>query len=516
MGVGTGGTAEVRVGRRRRGKREVDEGAGGFSRRTARRSVSAFLREPFAEEAGDFCAGGEEFEPVAEEVAGGDGALVGEGVEAEFAAVAAEAAVAEAAEGEVEVGGVFADVVDGDAAGGDVVEEGLGEGFVAGEAVEGEGGGEGVEFGEEGGGVAVGEDGEDGAEDFLAHGGGVPGGVGEETGGEVEGGGVVVSFGDGFSVQQAPEALVVAFVDDAGQFLLPRVVLEGVVEFLDEGVLDVLVGEDEVGGEAGLSGVEEFADEDAAGGDGEVGVVVDDAGALAAEFEDVGGEVGGGVVGDEAADGGAAGEEDEVEALLEEALGDFRAAAEGGDVFGGKAVGEEAGEEAVAGGGEFGGFEDDRVAGRDGGDEGAEGELDGVIPGGDDEGHAAGFAEDAVAAGPEIGWGGGAAGFEPAAEGALEEAEFLEEEVVFGEEGLEFRLAEIGGEGCEQFVLAVDEGVFEALEGGEAGGEVPGAAAGKEGALGLEDGEGRGGVGHADGEVCRQVMEGLTVDKTLS
>lgn len=292
--------------------------------------------------------------------------------------------------------------------------------------------------------------------------------------------------------------------------------MEDAVEFVDEGVLDVLVGEDEVGGEAGLSGVEEFAEEDATGGEGEVGVVVDDAGTFAAELEDVGGEVGGGVAGDEAADGGAAGEEDEIEALLEDVLGDFGAAAEGGDVFRGEAVGNETGEEAVAGGGEFGGFEDDGVAGGEGGDEGAEGELDGVVPGGEDEGHAAGFAEDAVAAGPEPGRGGSTAGFEPTAEGALEEAEFLEEEVVFGEKGFELRFAEIGGEGGEEFVLTFGEGAFKALEGGEAGGEVPGPAAGEEGALRVDGGEGGWIEGHLDGGLRWHVMGAPLVDKALS
>ena len=95
---------------------------------------------------------------------------------------------------------------------------------------------------------------------------------------------------------------------EAGEFLLER---------LDKGVLDVLVQEQVVRGDAGLAAVEALAPSDAAGGDGQVRVLVDNARALAAEFEDHRRQVLGLRLHSDPAEGRASGQEDEVVAMLE-------------------------------------------------------------------------------------------------------------------------------------------------------------------------------------------------------
>ena len=83
-------------------------------------------------------------------------------------------------------------------------------------------------------------------------------------------------------------------------------------------MLDRLLDEHVVGGDARLAGVDELAPRDPAGGDLDVGVGGDDRRALAAELERDRREVLGGGRHHDAADGAVAGVEDVVEPLLEQ------------------------------------------------------------------------------------------------------------------------------------------------------------------------------------------------------
>ncbi len=82
-----------------------------------------------------------------------------------------------------------------------------------------------------------------------------------------------------------------------------------------ERILDRLMGEHVVGRDAGLTGVVELSPDDAPGGDVEIGVLVDDARALAAELERDRRQVLGGGLHDDAADRAVARVEDVVEPL---------------------------------------------------------------------------------------------------------------------------------------------------------------------------------------------------------
>ena len=128
------------------------------------------------------------------------------------------------------------------------------------------------------------------------------------------------------SLEQLRQPLEVAVVDD------PAVVRadSGVVavegghrrpQVREELELDRLVHQHVVGCHAGLAGVAEPAPGDPPGGDLERCVAVDQARRLAAELEDDGGEMLGGLLEHDLADVAAAREEDEVESLVQERLG---------------------------------------------------------------------------------------------------------------------------------------------------------------------------------------------------
>ena len=121
----------------------------------------------------------------------------------------------------------------------------------------------------------------------------------------------------GISFDQPP---VVAGVDDAAEVRArARVVAEEVVDrFLHAGqerFLDGLMDEDVIRRDARLPGVVKLAPDDAPGGHVEIGLLVDDARALAAELERDRRQVLGGGFHDDAPDGAVARVEDVIESL---------------------------------------------------------------------------------------------------------------------------------------------------------------------------------------------------------
>lgn len=100
-------------------------------------------------------------------------------------------------------------------------------------------------------------------------------------------------------VEQRAEPVEVPLVDDPSVLArLPRFAaekcLDGAGEFGLQRAGGLRVGEDVVGRDAGLPGVEELAAGEPVGDDGQVGVTVDERRGLAAQFEGDGGEVLGG------------------------------------------------------------------------------------------------------------------------------------------------------------------------------------------------------------------------------
>ena len=151
--------------------------------------------------------------------------------------------------------------------------------------------------------------------------------------------------------------------------------------------------EDVVGGDAGLTGIGEFSEDDAVGNGIDIFWldIEDDARGFSAQFEDVGDEIFGTGLSDGFTCVRAACEEDEVDVVLEEFLGDIGIAFDDDDGVCIEVTEDETRDEGARFGGVFAGFDDGGIAGGDGGDEWREGELDGVVPGADDEGDAAGL-----------------------------------------------------------------------------------------------------------------------------
>lgn len=156
-----------------------------------------------------------------------------------------------------------------------------------------------------------------------------------------------------------------------------------------------------VGTVAGLAGVAHFGVDGGGGGGFEVGVIEDDEGGVAAEFEGEAGDVLGGLLDEEFADAGGAGERDFSDEGIGEEFGDEGRGVSGEEL---KDAGGEVGgaEDRVDGlregdaaeGGDFRGFQDHGAAGGEGGGDFADGEHEREIPGGDGGGWADGLADD--------------------------------------------------------------------------------------------------------------------------
>lgn len=280
---------------------------------------------------------------------------MGEDAEALLTMVGTHAGVAHSTEGDVLIGDVHDGVVDAGSARGGVAQDVPAVGLTA-KVVEGQGL---LAAGDVAHHLALlleGEDGEDGAKDLVGEDGfsiglGIGIAIGEADVG-VEQRGLDEALGSvgAPSVEDialgkvALDTLEGAVADHADVVLVVLDVgavegLDGLGKLTDKRLLDLLMDEEIVGGDAGLPRVERLAPGDALGGKGYVGRAVDDAGALASQLEDDGGEMLGGGLHHHLAQGGAAGEEDEVEALGKECLVDLTVTLHHGNVLGREGAG---------------------------------------------------------------------------------------------------------------------------------------------------------------------------------
>ena len=239
-----------------------------------------------------------------------------------------------------------------------------------------------------------GDDGEDGAEDFFFHTG--MGGIIDfyDRGFEAKFFGVALAASDNFFVvaQEGFEAFVVTFINDGAHgFGFGELPAECADEGRREGIIQILRDEDIIWGDAGLTGICEFAEDDAIGDGIDIfGLnVEDDARGFSAEFENVGGEIFSACFGDGFSGVCTAGEEDEIEVIAEDFLCRFGIAFDDDDGVRIEVAEDELGDECARFGSVFAGFDDGDVSSGDGCDEGGDGELDRVVPGADDEGDAA-------------------------------------------------------------------------------------------------------------------------------
>ncbi|MDH6553369.1 hypothetical protein M2162_007466 [Streptomyces sp. SAI-041] len=238
------------------------------------------------------------------------------------------------------------------------------------------------------------------------------------------------------------------------------------------------VGQDVVGGDAGLSGVEELAAGQAVGDDGEVGVAVDERRGLAAQFQGDRGEVLGGGAQDDSADRAVAGVEDVVEAFGQQGGGLRDAALDDGDGVRVQVGGEQPGDGGGGGRGQLAGLGDHRVAGGEGADHRGEQQLGRVVPGGDDEDDT-----ERVVLGPgprvgtEVSRDGGGLGAQPVGEVVQGVVDLPDREVDLGAEGLGGALAQVGVEGGGQVRAVLREHLAQAAQLGRAPLDGLGAAA---------------------------------------
>lgn len=150
---------------------------------------------------------------------------------------------------------------------------------------------------------------------------------------------------------------------------------------------DRLVDQDIIRGDTGLAGIDHFAVNDTPGGNLQLGVGMDDAGALAAQLQGDRGQVLGRGFHDDTAHVGTAGEEDVVKALLQQLGGLRNRAGNIGHIGGIETLLDESLDRFAAGRRQLGSFQYRRVARGQGRDQGHEGQGDGVIERRDDQIH---------------------------------------------------------------------------------------------------------------------------------
>ena len=197
------------------------------------------------------------------------------------------------------------------------------------------------------------------------------------------------------------------FIDDAGIIWAgQRIVAEEGGDFFFQRrcqrVLYRAVHQHVIGRDAGLAGVEELAESQPSGRQGDVGALIHDTRAFAAQLQADRRQMLRGLFHHQLAHGYAAGEKDVIEGLLQQRPVFLPAALHHGDVFRRKAIGHEIGDE-LRGAGRVGGGLDDRAVSRgQGADQGLQAELEGIIPGCHDQNGAVRFLED-KAPGRELG-----------------------------------------------------------------------------------------------------------------
>ena len=314
----------------------------------------------------------------------------------------ADAAVAEAAEGKAGAGHVDNVVVDGHTAG---LQTGGDGGDVATRFavdVEGKRCGAGFDGLHDGFDVVVDQNRKHRPEDFLLENLGTRGHVEQDGWGDVAlvGANLAPDEGPGTAgegvINQTTDALGVPLVDDAlvigrGRRVCAVFAGDGRLKCREEGIALGGVNENVVRGDADLAGVEEFGPHQAASGNSRICCLVHDDRGFPAEFEGDAARMRGGGGHHLLADGGRAGEVDVVEGEPEEVLGDLNAALNAEDFFWREDGLDNLGANGRNVRGELGGLQEGWAACGDGRHERTEKELQRVVPGCNDQGHALGL-----------------------------------------------------------------------------------------------------------------------------
>jgi len=147
----------------------------------------------------------------------------------------------------------------------------------------------------------------------------------------------------------------------------------------------------EVGCDTGLAGIEKLPGDNAFYTSLEIDAVVENARALASQFQDDRGKMSGSSFRIKTSCILSTCIEEELKGQFQQAGSGFRTTLDEGNVSGFKDRGDQFRQKGGGGGGKFRGLQDHTVAGCHGGKEGAEGELQRVVPGGGNENLAKGF-----------------------------------------------------------------------------------------------------------------------------
>ena len=178
----------------------------------------------------------------------------------------------------------------------------------------------------------------------------------------------------------------------AGERIAAIETLKLPLERRHQGLADLGHHQEVVGGHAGLAGIEALAPGQPPRRDLEVGVSQHDGGTLAAQFQGHRRELPGGGGHHKRSHPFSAGEEDVVEAFLQQRGRHLAIAEHHLHRFRGEMAGNQAGDQLGGARGVLGGLEHSRVAGRQGAHQGMEAQLEGVVPGAENQHAAQGFA----------------------------------------------------------------------------------------------------------------------------
>ena len=238
--------------------------------------------------------------------------------------------------------------------------------------------------------VFVLQDGEDRAEDLLLHHRIVRCDVRQDRWFDLQQIFVQPSAVDGLRrIDQGRDAVEMLFVDDLSIILVVEIIAELAFRLADdrfeEGFLDILMHEHIIRGDAGLAAVQELAEHDAPCGHLDLGVLIHDDRALAAQFQRAGGQMLRGFFQNGAAYGLAAGEEDLVPFLFQERRVLFPAAGHDCRVCFGKRRAHDLRHDIAGRGRIRRRFDHHGVARRDGVHRGFQRQQDGIVPGAHDQ-----------------------------------------------------------------------------------------------------------------------------------
>ena len=292
----------------------------------------------------------------------------------------------------------------------------------------------------------------------------------------------VAARDDGFAVtKHGRDAVEMALVDDVAhaRFVGEHARDGGFYRFA-EWIDEVVRDEDVIGGDAGLSGVGELRKGNSIGDSSEVLDIEDDGRRFSAEFEDVGNEGLCSGFGDMFGGSGASGEEDEIDGFPQEFLRDFSATFDDDEALGIEVCRDFFGEQGTRGWCEFTGFDDGHISGGDGCDEGGEGELEGIVPGADDERDPARLRCDGGERGKAEKGRQASVWAHPRTEVSSDVFGFVDDETNFGEPGFVGVFAEVLAEGVFKLVALV-------FEHGDEGGELFFAPGEREGGIRIEE-----------------------------